>query len=124
MIRWGQACGKYNIGSWADSIEVERRLVESNKLKVQAVMDNRRLQAERAETAMMNIDAEKKKMSTITENTMARLINNNQTMYHTTKLNHIFHGWKSYMDRRRKCCKILTNALYKTALSKTMIRIN
>ena len=28
------------------------------------------------------------------------------------------------MDRRRKCCRILTNALYKTALSKTLIRIN
>ena len=73
---------------------------------------------------MLDIDAEKKKLSMITENTMARLSNNNQTMFYTSKLNHIFHGWKSYMDRRRKCCRILTNALYKTALSKTLIRIN
>ena len=124
MIRWGQACGKMNLCSWADSIEVERRLVESNKLKVQAVMDNRRLQADRNAVLMADIDADKKKMSAITENTMARLINNNQTQFYTSKLNYIFHGWKAYMDRRRKCCKILTVALHKTALSKAMIRIN
>ena len=70
------------------------------------------------------LEAEKRKMATITDNTMARLINNNQTMFYTSKLNHIFHGWKDYMDRRRKCCKILTTALHKTALTKAFIRIN
>jgi len=87
-------------------------------------MDKRRLNADKNQTAIDNIDQEKKKMTAIAENTMARLINKNQTCYHTTKLNHIFFGWKNYMDRRRKCCKILTDALHKTALSKAMIRIN
>ena len=67
-------------------------------------MDQRRAYADRNSRDLESIDAEKKKMSAMTENTMARLINNNQSNFYTSKLNYIFHGWKSYMDRRRRCC--------------------
>lgn len=67
-------------------------------------MDQRRANADRNARDLESIDAEKKKMSAMTENTMARLINNNQSNFYTSKLNYIFHGWKSYMDRRRRCC--------------------
>ena len=67
-------------------------------------MDQRRLYADRHARDVELIDAEKKKISAMTENTMARLINNNQSNFYTSKLNYIFHGWKNYMDRRRRCC--------------------
>ena len=86
-------------------------------------MDQRRLFADKnareREYILKEHEHENRKM----ENTIARLIDMNANNYFSSRLSHLFHGWKAYVDRRRKCCKILSNALYKTAISKTFTEI-
>ena len=124
MVRWGAAIGKFNLFTVNENINMERKLAEAEKLKVQKCMDARRVFADQTAVKVNQLDEEHKRQNRIFENTIARIVNKNQTCFFTTKLSTVFLGWKSYMDRRRKCCKVLSEALRKTALQRTFKMIN
>jgi len=91
---------------------------------VQQVMDKHRVLVDRIAVKVNTLGDEHKKMNRFTENAIARLIHKNQTNFFTSQLNYVFLGWKAYMDRRRKCCAILSQAMRKTALQRTFTLIS
>jgi len=87
-----------------ESITMEQGLCEQGKLNVQKHMEQRRRQADKNAIAMSDLDKEHQTLNKQTSHCIARLIDTNQSHFYTSKLNHVFLGWKAYMDRRRRCC--------------------
>ena len=70
------------------------------------------------------MDDEHLKLARIYENMACTLTLKNQENFYTSKLNYVFHGWKEYTQRRKRCCQILSYSLRKCALQKTFTMIN
>lgn len=115
MMRWKQAGTGMVMMESAEMISNEKMHAESAGLLLNQVNSKRKKAADRSAREVTTILAETKQLEKKRENTVNNLIMSNQSKFFTSKLNHVFHGWKSYMDRRRKCCQILTKSLYKTA---------
>ena len=102
----------------------EEKGIEANELQISNIKKQRKALADKSSRQAVTLTADMDRLQDHRTKTIANMIDRNQTHFFTSKLNHIFHGWKAYMDRRRKCCQILTTSLYKTATKKTFDQIN
>ena len=125
------AWDKWNRGGQAQQISMSEMEIQHESVamevatnQVHKINDQRKAQADRSSRQIAVVNAEAAKVLQQQEKTVGNLIEQNQGKFFTSKLNYVFHGWKEYMDRRKRCCAILSTALKKTALQKAFIRIN